>query len=132
MKSTAAARGSWPVLSSVTRNSTKQATELSARCLVEPLFSGVPESDGQPAVPVIAGVRGFRSTVSDRPRGHARSAARIAPRAQGVGPTVDPVHRIARARLAEAAPRSGYTRGCFQLQGTGPGRARRHGPVTVW
>jgi len=45
-----------------TRNLNDPATELSARCLVEPLFSGVPETDGQPAVPAIAGLRGFRST----------------------------------------------------------------------
>jgi hypothetical protein len=50
------------VLYWATRNSNDRATDLSARCLAAPLFAGLPATDGQPAVPAIASVRGFRST----------------------------------------------------------------------
>jgi hypothetical protein len=44
-----------------TRNRYDRATALSADYLVAPLFSGLPEFDGQPAERAIAGLRGFRS-----------------------------------------------------------------------
>ncbi|HEX8201228.1 MAG TPA: hypothetical protein VF590_12135, partial [Isosphaeraceae bacterium] len=43
------------------RNRDDRATHLSADCLVRPLHDGVPAAGGQPALPAIAGQRGFRS-----------------------------------------------------------------------
>jgi hypothetical protein len=57
-----AAPGSREVLYWGTRNRDDPATQLSSQFLVEPLFAGLPASDGQPAVPAVAGMRGFRSS----------------------------------------------------------------------
>jgi hypothetical protein len=43
------------------RNPDDRATELSADCLIRPLFEGLPAAGDQPALPAIARQRGFRS-----------------------------------------------------------------------
>ena len=47
------------------RNRADRATQLSADCLIRPLFEGVPAADGQPALPPIAEQRRFRSRCLD-------------------------------------------------------------------
>ena len=106
------------------RNRADRATQLSADCLIRPLFEGIPATGDQPALPADRRAAPVPLPVPRRPRGDAGQPAGAAARRRA-GPSAGvPVHRLARAGVAQRAREPGGRAGGAALPGLArPGRA---------
>ncbi|MBV8075515.1 MAG: hypothetical protein JO284_03925 [Planctomycetaceae bacterium] len=112
------------------RNRADRATQLSADCLIRPLFEGIPATGDQPTLPAVAEQRRFRSRCLGGPE--ATRANLLEPLHDAdPGPSAGvPVHRLARARVAQRAREpGGRAEGAALPRLARPGRAAAAGAL---